>query len=95
MPPLTDTRSEPIRVARSALASVSEDAYAACANARDAIERAIDAYVAEQPVALHQLQRAAFEMGELVPNLQRLAFIADTAAGCPDEIDGPSHGQAA
>lgn len=78
-PALGDTRSLPVTVARSALASVAEDGFSACANAQDAIERAIAAYVADQPVALHQLQRAAFELGELRPNLNRLAFIAEAA----------------
>lgn len=77
---VTDGRSTAVVVARSALSSVAEDAYAACANATDAVERAITAYVTDQPVALHQLQRAAFELGELQPNLARLAFIADSAS---------------
>lgn len=80
-PALTDTRSAPVTVARSALSSVAEDAFAACANAQDALERAIDAYVAELPLALHELQRAAFELGELRPNLARLSFIAENAVG--------------
>lgn len=77
--PLTDARSEPVTVARSALSSVAENAYAACANAADAVERAIDAYTTGQPVALHQLQRAGFELQELAPNLARLSMIADSA----------------
>jgi hypothetical protein len=80
-PPLVDTRSEPIVVARSALSTVAENAYAACANAAEAVERAIDAYIADEPLALHQLQRAGFELGELAPSLRQLAFIADNAAG--------------
>lgn len=79
-PVVADTRSVPVTVARSALASVAEDGFAACANAADAIERAITAYVADQPLALHELQRAAFELGELRPNLARLSFIAENAA---------------
>lgn len=78
-PAIADSRSQPVMVARSALSSVAEDAFAACANAADAIERAIDAYTSDQPLALHQLQRAAFELGELRPNLARLSFIADSA----------------
>lgn len=78
-PPINDPRSAPITVARSALSSVAEDGFAACANAADAVERAIDAYVTGEAVALHQLQRAAFELQELRPNLARLAFIADNA----------------
>lgn len=81
VPALADTRSQPVTVARSALASVAEDGFSACANAQDAIERAIAAYVVNQPIALHQLQRAAFELGELRPNLARLSFIADNANG--------------
>ncbi len=80
-PPVVDARSERIQVARSALSSVAEDGYAACANASDAVERAIRAYVSGHAIALHELQRAAFELGELRPNLARLAFIADNAAG--------------
>jgi hypothetical protein len=76
-PALTDARSESIKVSRSALSSVTEDAYAACANAVDALERAINAYANGHPLALHQLQRAAFELGELRPNLARLSMIAD------------------
>jgi predicted lipoprotein len=76
-PAANDARSEPVVVPRSALSSVAEDGYAACANAIDALERAIDAYVAGESMALHQLQRAAFELGELRPNLARLSMIAD------------------
>ena len=79
-PPIDDPRSEPVIVARSALSSVAEDGSAACANAIDAIERAIVAIVADQPFGLHQLERAAFELGELRPNLNRLAFIAEAAS---------------
>lgn len=79
-PAVTDTRSLPVTVARSALASVAEDGFSACASAQEAIERAIAAYVADQPLALHQLQRAAFELGELRPNLARLSMLADSAA---------------
>lgn len=79
-PSLTDVRSEPVTVARSALSSVAENAYAACANAADAVERAIEAYVSNQPLALHQLQRAGFELQELAPNLARLSMIADSGS---------------
>ena len=78
-PDLTDERSAPVIVSRSALSSVAEDGFAACANAVDAVERAINALVGGQPAGLHQLQRAAFELQELRPNLARLAFIADSA----------------
>ena len=78
-PRVDDSRSEPVTVSRSALSSVAEDGSAACANAIDAVERAIEAIVADLPVGLHQLQRAAFELGELRPNLNRLAFIAEAA----------------
>ena len=76
---VTDSRSQPVSISRSALSSVAEDASAACANATDAIERAIHALATDTPFALHQLQRAAFELQELRPNLNRLAFIADSA----------------
>lgn len=79
-PAMTDARSGPVTIARSALSSVAEDGYAACANAADAVERAIDAVATGEAVALHQLQRAAFELQELRPNLARLAFIADNAS---------------
>ena len=79
-PPLTDARSESIRVSRSALSSVTEDAYAACANAADAVERAINAYLDGHPLALHQLQRAGFELQELRPNLARLSMIAESGS---------------
>lgn len=78
-PAVADARSAPVTIARSALSSVAEDGSAACANAQDAVERAIQAIVADLPVGLHQLQRAAFELGELRPALNRLAFIADSA----------------
>lgn len=80
VPRLDDSRSAPVTVARSALSSVAEDGSAACANALEAIERAISAITTDEAVALHQLQRAAFELHELRPNLTRLAFIADNAA---------------
>ena len=76
-PAVMDARSRPVEVSRSALASVAEDGFAACANAADAIERAIAAATNGHPIALHQLQRAAFELQELRPNLARLAFLAD------------------
>ena len=79
-PAVTDARSAPVIVARSALSSVAEDGSAACANAADAVERAIDALVGGHAVALHQLQRAAYELQELRPSLNRLAFIADSAS---------------
>lgn len=77
LPRLTDERSSPVEVSRSALSLVAEDGLAACRNAADAIARAIDALVADQPVALHQLQRAAFELQELAPSLAGFAYIAD------------------
>lgn len=80
-PAVQDARSEPVTVPRSALSSVAEDGSAACANAADALERAIAALTTDGRVALHELQRAAFELQELRPNLNRLAFIADSATG--------------
>lgn len=79
-PPVDDPRSEPITVARSALSSVAENGYAACANAADAVERAITALIADQPIALHQLKRAGYELQELAPNLARLSMIAESAS---------------
>lgn len=79
-PSIRDDRSAPVTIPRSALSSVAEDGFAACANAVDAIERAISAIIADQPVALHQLQRAGFELQELRPNLARLSMLADSAA---------------
>lgn len=76
-PSLGDLRSTPVVVARSALSSVAEDGFAACANAADAIERAIDSVLNDRADTLHQLHRAAFELQELRPNLSRLAQLAD------------------
>lgn len=80
-PVVADARSALVVVSRSALSSVAEDGSAACANAADAVERAIDALVNGHAVAIHHLTRAAYELQELRPSLNRLAFIADSASG--------------
>lgn len=80
-PALADARSAPVVIPRAALSSVAEDGSAACANAADAIARAIEVILADQPLAaIHFLKRAGFELQELRPNLNRLALIADASS---------------
>jgi len=97
--PFPDRRSEQISVSRAALSAASESALAATRNAADALERAMGhVWAGHRAGAVHELERAGFELAERLPHLLVLTRMADSTPAineCPDHIAEIGHGGAA
>jgi len=96
--PFPDRRSEQISVPRAALSAASESALAASRNAADALERALGhVWSGHRAGAVHELERAGFELEQRLPHLLVLTRMAEDSAAltdCPDHVADFGHGKA-
>ena len=84
--PFRDHRTEQVAVPRAALSAAAENAVGASRSAADALERALGhIFASNRAGAVHEIERARFELDQRLPNLLVLTRLSEDA---PALVDG-------